>query len=226
MAYPPSPLSPATVTGADENQVTGVRVTAGVKELTVMWNPVAGATGYTVTLLSAGGSEPYTTTRTRTVIRELTAGTQYSVTVTADVPDATGEPIPQTPAVPARPKPGKVSNVEVTVPDDAQQLEVSWGDGRRMPPAYLVQWKSGIAGVRSQHPPSSHGDIFVKWYGDVSLRLGMGRRADSQHPSGRRPVHTVQVIAKAGLGSRTSFDGDPSNPANRHTEAGQAVPGR
>ena len=40
---PVETTSAATVTAASDNQVTGVRVTAGVKELTVTWNPVANA---------------------------------------------------------------------------------------------------------------------------------------------------------------------------------------
>ena len=221
---PVESTSTATVTDAEDNQVTGVRVTAGVKELTVMWNSVAKATKYSVAVTAAGSpitGSPFETTRTRTVIRELTAGTSYSVTVTADVPDVTGEPA-SAPAVSATPKPGKVPNVTVKVPDDAQQLEVSWGsvvdaDG------YIIQWKSGREDYSaSRQVTLTSGDEFTNR--KAIIGDGDGSDTDAERDGALDGVsHMVQVIAKVGTGDAL-VEGDPSNPATATPKPGKPAP--
>ena len=209
----------ATVDAVSENQVTGVRVTAGVKELTVMWNLVANApngTKYTVTLSPVGGDEPYTTIRNRAVIRGLTAGTEYSVTVMADVPDVVDEPA-SSPAVMATPKPGKVPNVEVKVLDDAQQLEVSWGTVTDAT-GYLVQWKSGTEDYSTSRQVTADADEITA----LKLTLGDGEVPDVDTPLDGVP-HTVQVIATAGTGDDLVM-GDPSNSDTGTPKPGTPAP--
>ena len=219
---PTESTSATVVDGADENQVTGVRVTAGVKELTVMWNPVAGATEYTVSVTPENETaETHTSTRTRTVIRELTAGTQYSVTVTADVPDATGEPASE-PAVMARPKPGKVSNVKVTVPDDAQQLEVAWGSAEDAT-GYIVQWKSGTEDYSdSRQVTLTTGDEYL----DRKAIIGDGDGTDTDAERDgalEGDLHTVRVIARAGT-DPNFVNGDPSSEQTGTPKPGTPAP--
>ncbi len=213
--------SAATVTAASQNQVTGVRVTAGVKELTVMWNPVAGATGYTVSVAPDGGTAiTHPSPRTRAVIRELTAGTEHSVTVMAVVPDAT--PDPSTPAVMATPKPGKVSNVKVTVPDDAQQLEVAWGEVEDAT-GYIVQWKSGTEDYSdSRQVTLTTGDEYT----DRKAIIGDGDGTDTDAERDgalEGDLHTVRVIARAGT-DPDFVNGDPSSEQTGTPKPGTPAP--
>ena len=214
----------ATVTDASDNQVTGVRVTAGVKELTVTWNPVANAT-YSVAVTENGSpisGSPFETTRTRTVIRDLTAGTLYSVTVTAVVTGAT--PAASDPAVTARPKPGKVPDVKVTVDDGTspQQLEVSWGEVADAD-GYIIQWKSGTEGYSAsrQVTRTTGDDEFTNR--EAIIGDGDGTDSDAQRDGALDGVpHTVQVIAKVGTGDAL-VEGDPSNPATGTPKPGKVT---
>ena len=134
-----------TAGSVSDHQVTGVKVTSGVGQLTVEWSPVSEATKYTVSLTPEGGSaEEFVRTSTRTVIPNLTSGIVYTVEVTADVPSVDNEPASA--SVMGTPKPDRVQNVNV-VPhaEDPQKLTVSWDavTGAADTDGYLVQWKSG-----------------------------------------------------------------------------------
>ena len=221
---PVETTSAANVTGASENQVTGVRVTAEVKELTVMWNPVANATEYSVAVEDGGtpiSGSPFETTRTRTVIRDLMAGTEYSVTVTATVGTETG-PVSD-PPVTVRPKPGKVANVEVTIDDDTtpQQLEVSWGKVTDAQ-GYIIQWKSGTDDYStSRQVALTAGDEFTNR--KAIIGDGVGSDTDAERDGALDGVlHTVQVIATVGTGDAL-VEGDPSNPATGTPKPGQVT---
>ena len=123
---------------------SGVTVTEGVRQLTVRWTASANADGYKVQWKAAGQSydpsRQATATTTSHVIAGLTAGTEYTVRVTAtrtaadDSPassEHTGTPKTDPPAAPA----------DVTVTEGVRQLTVSWTAAANAD-GYKVQWKS------------------------------------------------------------------------------------
>ncbi len=128
--------------------VTGVEVTAGVEQLDVSWTEVADAGGYKVQWKS--GEEAYDEARQASIaggnmvshtIRELTAGTEYTVRVIATREHADdGEPSSEVMGIPKAEPPAPVTGVEITA--GVEQLDVSWtavADAG----GYKVQWKSG-----------------------------------------------------------------------------------
>ena len=143
-------------------QVTGVSVTPGVLQLSVLWNAVSDADGYKVQWKS--GALDFASTRQHTVtsgstttytIPNLTADTPYTIRVIAIVSNADdGLPSSEILATPKATTPGQVTGVTVT--PEVQRLSVSWNavadaDG------YKVQWKSGaldFASTRQHTVPS------------------------------------------------------------------------
>ena len=140
---PPPPPPPG--------QVTGVSVTPGVLQLSVLWNAVSDADGYKVQWKLEGSQEfdqEHTVTSGSTTtytIPNLIAGTRYTIIVIATKSNADdGQPsleVPGTPhgiSPPPPPPPGQVTGVSVT--PGVLQLSVLWNavsdaDG------YKVQWK-------------------------------------------------------------------------------------
>ena len=198
-----------TPTAAADNQVTGVRVTPGVGQLTIEWNPVAGATKYTVSLTPAGGSAvTYDRTRTRTVIPSLTSGTEYTVTVMATVGTEAG---PVSSSVTGTPQPGKVQNVKV-VPHatEPQQLTVTWDELTGATGGYKVQWKSG-----SQQYDASR-QVEETSATTVTTTLGNGTAGTDADPPFDGILHTVRVI-----GTNAGGDGPASNDVTGTPKPGQ-----
>ena len=130
-------------------QVTGVSVTPGVLQLSVLWNAVSDADGYKVQWKLEGSQEfdqehtvPSGSTTTYT-IPNLTAGTPYTIIVIATKSNADdGQPSLEVPGTPhgisPPPPPGQVTGVSVT--PGVLQLSVLWN---AVPDAdgYKVQWK-------------------------------------------------------------------------------------
>ena len=129
-------------------QVTGVMVTQGVEQLSVLWDSVSGADGYKVQWKS--GSDQSDSFRQHVVtggdttsytISNLAPGTEYTVRVIATKAYADdGTPSPEMTGIPGAPPPPQVTGVMVI--EGVEQLSVSWNpvsgaDG------YKVQWKSG-----------------------------------------------------------------------------------
>ena len=162
-------------------QVTGVSVTPGVLQLSVLWNAVSDADGYKVQWKLEGSQEfdqehtvPSGSTTTYT-IPNLTASTPYTIIVIATksnaddgqpslevpgTPHGISPPPPPPPIIPTTPPEqqpedlGPVTGVEVT--EKLRQLSVSWEE---FPGAsgYRVQWKSGaldFASTRQHTVPS------------------------------------------------------------------------
>ena len=144
---PPPPPQPP-------EQVTGVMVVEGVKELSVSWDEVSRADGYKVQWKS--GSERFDPSRqhiitnggtTSYIISELVAEQEYKVRVIATKSGARdGMPsleVTGTPGAPPPPPPQPPEQVAgVMVAEGVEELSVSWvevsgADG------YKVQWKSG-----------------------------------------------------------------------------------
>ncbi len=200
----PSSEATGTPTAASENQVTGVKVTPGVGQLTVEWNPVQGATKYTVSLNPQPDDGPFERTRTRTVIPGLTSGTPYTVTVTADVPEVDNEPASS--GVTGTPQPGKVQNVKV-VPqaDNPQQLTVSWDrlEGVVSTGGYKVQWQSG-----SQQYDASRQVLVDQATDPITTTLGDGTAGTDADTPLEGIQYTVRVIA-----TNAGGDGPASNEA-------------
>ncbi len=145
----PSTEMTGTPKAAAPDQVTNVRVTAGVEQLAVSWDAVSGASGYTVQWKS--GSQDYDSgdrqhvvtggSTTRDTIPNLTAGTEYTVRVIATRANADdGAPSTEMTGTPAAAAPDQVTNVVVTA--EVNQLAVSW-DAVSGASGYTVQWKSG-----------------------------------------------------------------------------------
>jgi len=136
------PLAPAS------GQVSGVRVTAGVEQLTVSWNALSEAGGYKVQWKT--GEQEFGAEReaviddaatTEYVIGSLEAGTEYTVQVLATQENAAdGVPSPAVAGIPQAAPPGRVTNVTVT-PGEGQ-LAVSWDEARDAD-GYRVQWAAG-----------------------------------------------------------------------------------
>ena len=129
-----------------------VTVTPGVESLAVSWNRVDGAADYKVQWKS--GDEDYDSARqartdggdkTSYTIRNLIAGTEYTVrviattTTTDDGDGADGPPSDEATGTPLAPR---VEGEAVTVKPGVESLAVSWNrvDGAD---GYKVQWKSG-----------------------------------------------------------------------------------
>ncbi len=145
----PSTEMTGTPKAAAPDQVTNVRVTAGVEQLAVSWDAVSGASGYTVQWKS--GSQDYDSgdrqhvvtggSTTRDAIPNLTAGTEYTVRVIATRANADdGAPSTEMAGTPKAAAPDQVTNVAVTA--GVNQLAVSW-DAVSGASGYTVQWKSG-----------------------------------------------------------------------------------
>ena len=140
-------------------QVTGVSVTPGVLQLSVLWNAVSDADGYKVQWKLEGSQEfdqehtvPSGSTTTYT-IPNLTAGRRYTVVVIATKSNANdGQPslaVPGTPHGISPPSeqpeeiilpPGQVTGV--TLVEGVEELSVSWEEFAGAS-GYRVQWKSG-----------------------------------------------------------------------------------
>ena len=169
-----SVLGPAGPTAEDggtalpplENQVTGVRVTPGLGQLTVQWDRLDDARGYKVQWRDAAATPTQTfgdadreyeasrSSRSYT-IRSLTGGIEYEVQVVAVLadddsdnasPTATGTPMAATP--------GQV--VEVKVAPSTSALVVTWKktDGVT---GYKVEWTSGSE--RREHDVETNEDL-------------------------------------------------------------------
>ena len=98
-------------------QVTGVMVSAGVGQLAVTWTVVTGATGYRVQWKSGGqdyntGDRQATATGTSYTITGLTAGTPYTVRVTATNAAGAGTPSAEATGTP------RAANMQPTAADD------------------------------------------------------------------------------------------------------------
>ena len=204
----PSTDATGTSEAAADNQVTGVRVTPGVGQLTIEWNPVAGATKYTVSLTEGGNTETYDRTRTRTVIPSLTSGTEYTVTVMATVGTEAG---PVSSSVTGTPQPGKVQNAKVMAhADNPQQLTVTWDrlEGVAATGGYKVQWKSG-----SQQYDASR-QVSVDQATEPTTTLGDATPATDTPLDG--VAHTVRVIS-----TNAGGDGPASNEVTGTPKPGQ-----
>ena len=146
-ALPSEPVT-GTPRAPASGQVSGVRVQAGVEQLTVSWNAVGDASGYKVRWKS--GEQEFGPEReavvagsatTEYAIRSLQAGTEYTVQVMATRENAAdGLPSSSVTGIPQAPPPGQVINVTVT-PGEAQ-LAVSW-DQVDDADGYRVQWSAG-----------------------------------------------------------------------------------
>ncbi len=142
----PSAEVTGTPRAAAAGRVTGVSVTPGVEQLGVSWDPAADAEGYKVQWKS--GAQSYSETDRKTVvtgtdytITGLTAGTQYTVRVTATRVNADdGTPSAEVTGTPRAEPPGRVTGVSVT--PGVEQLGVSWSPAADAD-GYRVQWKSG-----------------------------------------------------------------------------------
>ena len=142
----PSAERTGTPMAAAPGQVTNVQVTEQVGQLQVTWNAATNASGYKVQWKS--GTQSYNTTNrqaavtaTSHTISNLTAGTQYTVRVTATRQNtADGTPSAERTGTPMAAAPGQVTNVQVT--EQVEQLRVTWNAATNAS-GYKVQWKSG-----------------------------------------------------------------------------------
>ena len=132
-------------------QVTGVMVTQGVEQLSVLWDSVSGADGYKVQWKSGlqqfddpddPSREHITSDNTASyTISNLAPGTEYTVRVIATKAYADdGTPSPEMTGIPGAPPPPQVTEVMVT--QGVEQLSVLW-DSVSGADGYKVQWKSG-----------------------------------------------------------------------------------
>ena len=146
---PPSAEATGTPKAAAADQVTGVTVTEEVGQLAVSWTAVSGASGYKVQWKS--GSDAYDTdtrqheitggSTTSYTIPSLTAGTEYTLRVTATKANADdGPPSSEVTGTPKAEAPGQVTGV--TVIEGVGELAVSWTEVSGAS-GYKVQWKSG-----------------------------------------------------------------------------------
>ena len=167
-----TPLAPAS------GQVSGVRVAAGVEQLTVTWNPVSEATGYQVQWRS-GEDQDFATAdvpgdTTEYTIQSLEAGTEYTVQVIATKENAEdGAPSAAVTGIPRAPAPGQVTNVTVT--PGMEQLAVSW-DAVTGADGYRVQWTAATRDFSAEVSDGSTTEYTIR-----SLSPGV--------------EYTVQVIA-------------------------------
>ena len=180
-----TPLAPAS------GQVSGVRVAAGVEQLTVTWNPVSEATGYQVQWRSAEDQDFATADvpgdTTEYTIGSLAAGTEYTVQVIATKENAEdGAPSAAVTGIPLAPASGQVTNVTVT--PGVQQLAVAW-DAVTGADGYRVQWTAGTRDFSAVIAGGSTTEYTIR-----SLSPGV--------------EYTVQVVAT----KENAADGPPSVP--------------
>ena len=187
-------------------QVANVTVTPGAGELMVSWDPVEGATGYTVQWKSetdadydasrqASGSD--ITGRSHT-IQDLMAGTEYTVRVKASLTSGDEEMYSDEAFETPLERPAQVANVVVT--PAAEQLMVSWMAAQGAT-GYMVQWKSGEetfddAATADPKREASGPDITGTSYTIEDLTAGT--------------QYTVQVIATGALVGGEPSTGEPS----------------
>ena len=135
-------------------------VTNQAEALDVTWSTATGATGYKVQWKS--GSQAYnadarqaTATGTSHTISSLTAGTEYTVRVTATNAAGDGPVSDEKTGTPKAQPPAKVTGVTVTA--DTSALQMTW-DAATNADGYKVQWKSArrrtapAARIRSPGP--------------------------------------------------------------------------
>ena len=146
---PPSAPATGTPMAPTPAEPTNLQVTPGVEQLALTWNAVTNAGGYVVQWKS--GTEDYSDTERRHVITDgtttehtitgLTAGTPYTVQVTATRQHAANGPASdEATATPMAAAPGQVMNVQVT--PGVEQLALTWNAVTNAE-GYIVQWKSG-----------------------------------------------------------------------------------
>ena len=129
--------------------VTGIEVTAGLKQLEVSWDAVSDADGYKVQWKS--GDEEYGEERQAVIvggetathtITKLAAGAEYTVRLIATKQNAEyGPPSTEVTGVPRAEPPAQVTGVAIAV-GGVESLDVSW-DAVSDADGYWVQWKSG-----------------------------------------------------------------------------------
>ena len=196
---PPSAAVTGTPLAAASGQVSGVRVAAGVEQLTVSWNPVSEATGYQVQWRSGEDQEFATADvpgdTTEYTIGSLAAGTEYTVQVVATRENAEdGAPSAAVTGIPLAPAPGQVTNVTVT--PGAQQLAVAW-DAVTDADGYRVQWTAATRDFSAEVAGGSTTEYTIR-----SLSPGV--------------EYTVQVLAT----KENAADGPPSVPMTGTPEGG------
>ena len=214
-----SPAVSFTPVGSDGNQVVGVMVTSGSKELEVEWDAVPKATGYKVQWKTTTGGAyddltsatddpddrtatptsgtPSPVTGTSYTITGLTPGTGYSVRVIAIVATKDGTPSHVDDAgVTGTPAPGQVENLQVILVDQGA-LNLSWN---QTPGAvdYIVQWRAEGQKYSTRTRMKSGITTTTATLSEMDLR-GPGLLM----PSGQQ--YHVQVIARNGV------DTDPSD---------------
>ncbi len=189
------------------SQVTGVEVTAGVRQLALIWTANADADGYMVQWKS--GAEDYADARQALVTRGdtttytiagLVAGTENTVRVLSTKEHADdGTPSDEVTAVPLASPPAQVTGVAIM--PGVEQLEVLWAEVSNAD-GYKVQWKSGT---------EAYGDArqAVITSGDIVSHSITGLTAGTEY--------TVRVIA-------TGEHADDGLPSSEVTGTPKAQP--
>ena len=202
------------------DQVAKVEVTPGAEELAVTWDPVDGATGYTVEWKS--GTEDWDTDGTATPPRQasgsqitgesytigsLMGGTQYSVRVFASNAGGDGAHSATELGIP---KPGQVTGVDVTP-----------GSG-----ALTVTWTAltGVDDFKVQWALATDVDAEYDWSTNQELATGTSHTIVYLDPGTQ---YTVRVIATtepaANRNNPEIHDGEPSTEETGTTAPSQVV---
>ena len=230
--------TPFTPVGSTGNQVVGVMVTSGSKELEVEWDAVPKATGYKVQWRTTTGgtyddltddaadtrtatptsATPSRVTGTSYTITGLTPGTGYSVRVIAIVAakDGTASHTDDGGAT-GTPAPGQVENLQVILVDQGA-LNLSWTQTPGAPGAidYIVQWRAKGQEYSTRSRMKTGIITTTATLSEMDLR-GPGLLM----PSGQQ--YYVQVIARNGVDTDPS-DGGKGPPSEEAT--GTPLPDR
>ena len=204
----------------EPGQVTGVRVAEGVEQLTVLWNEMTdssriwdGASGYKVEWKS--GSESYRRSRSYVVdsgsittytITGLTAGTEYTVRVTATLASTTGgfdrdgKPSDEVTGTPL---------AAATVPGQPTGLTATAGDG-----AVTLSWEApastgGSAILRYEYRQGTSGTFMSVGTALTATVTGL--------TNGQSYTFWVRAVNRVGNGEAASVTARPVATANDAT---------
>ena len=194
----------------EKGQVTNLRVTEGVGQLTVSWASVTGATGYRVFWWSESQSIDRSESSTRKAevsglsytIEALIGGTKYSVIVIALLPDsdddADSDPElgPDSDEAVGIPNLDQVSNLEVARVE-VDFLTLEWDAVTGTDVLYKVQWKSGTDD-----------------YDETREASDVGNTTYTISPLEAGTEYTIRVLA-----TKDGREGEPSDEVTATTKA-------